>query len=273
MEIKVLGPLEARENGRCVVPSAAKPRQVLALLALHAGRVVPVPTIIEELWAENPPRSALTTLQTYIMQLRRLIAAALGDHAGLCAKDVLHTRFGGYLLDVPADAVDAHGFERLACVGQRAADLGDHAAASRLLRTALDVWRGDVLVDVAVGLPLSMEITRLQELRLGALETRIDTDLRLGRHQSLISELAVLTARHPMNENLCAKNMITLYRCGRQWKALEAFTALRDTLADELGVDPSVRLRRLQQMVLNADACLDGDRPQEFAHELALHLA
>jgi SARP family transcriptional regulator, regulator of embCAB operon len=273
MDVKVLGPLEARENGRCVMPSAAKPRQVLALLALRAGHVVPVPTIIEELWGENPPRSALTTLQTYIMQLRRLIAAALGDDAGLSAKDVLHTRFGGYQLDIPADHVDAHGFERLALAGQRQFDLGDHASTARLLRTALEVWRGPALVDVSVGMPLATEATRLEELRLGALETRIEADLRLGRHQSLISELSVLTAAHPMNENICAKSMIALYRSGRQWKALEAYSSLRDTLVGELGVDPSVHLRRLQQMVLRSDSALGGPGGRELARELTQHLA
>jgi len=266
MEIQILGPLEARENGRCIAPSAAKPRQILALLALHAGKVVPVPTLFEELWGENPPRSARTTLQTYVMQLRRLIASAL-DGSPRDAKDLLHTRFGGYRLDLPSECVDACAFERIAEAGVRAFDAGDMQAATRLLRTSLEMWQGQALVDVSIGLVLSMDVTRLEEARLVALELRIEADLRLGRHQALLSELAMLTARHPMNENLCAKYMVALYRSGRQWRALEAYARLRDTLVEELGVDPSVRMRRLQQLILSSDATLDP-RDNGFAEEL-----
>lgn len=258
VEIMVLGPLDAREGGRSVVPTAAKPRQVLSMLAMHVGDIVPVPSLIEELWGEKPPRSAMTTLQTYIMQLRRLITSALPDDGETSAKDVLHTRFGGYLLDIPTDGVDAYEFERLATAGERAFSLGDDAAASRLLRQAETLWRGGALVDVATGMPLGIEVVRLEERKLAVTETRIDAELRLGQHQMLLSELSMLTARHPMNESLCAKYMLALYRAGRQWKALEAYGKLRDTLVDELGVDPSSRMRQLHQLVLASDEALDS---------------
>lgn len=257
MDIKVLGPLEAHHDGRSITPSAAKPRQVLALLALRAGEVVTVPTLIEELWGVQPPRSALTTLQTYILQLRRRIEAALAGGKAGNAKEMLVTRYGGYLLNVTANDVDVQTYERLAAAGCRAFEVGDYRSASRLLASALGVWRGQVLVDVQIGYGLTVEVARLEESRLGVLESRIDADLRLGRHQSLLAELAVLTAQHPMHENLCSQYMIALYRSGRQWRALDVFKTLRDTLVDELGVEPSARLQHLQRAILNSDPALE----------------
>jgi len=252
MKVKVLGPLEAHENGTSVVPTAGKLRQVLALLALEAGQVVTVPALIEELWGTQPPRSALTTLQTYILHLRRLIDAALATSESGAAKDLLVTRCGGYLLDVQ-DGVDVHSYERLAAAGARAAEAGDYESASRLLRSALAVWRGPALVDVQAGLRLGIEVIRLEESRLGVLELCLDTDLRLGRHYLLLSELAKLTASYPMHENLCAQFMVALYRSGQQWRALDVYTRLRDTLVGELGVEPSARLQHLHRAILRSD--------------------
>jgi len=255
MEVKVLGPLEAQEHGRSVVPTAGKPRQILALLALEAGQVVTVPTLIEELWGMQPPRSALTTLQTYILHLRRLIEAALATNGGGDAKDVLATRCGGYQLNL-AGGVDVHEYERLAAQGARAPEVGDFEGASRLLRSALAVWRGKVLVDVQVGPRLAIEVIRFEESKLSVMEMCIDADLRLGRHYSLLSELARLNAHYPMHENVCAQFMLALYRSGQQWRALEAYKRLRDTLVTELGVEPSARLQLLQRSILRSDAIL-----------------
>jgi DNA-binding SARP family transcriptional activator len=257
MDIKILGSFEATENGVALLPTAGKPRQILALLALQAGQVVPVSTLMEELWGTKPPRSAQTTLQTYILQLRKRVAAALPDSGPRSAKDVLATRYGGYLLDITPEEVDVYAFERMTAAGRRALDLGDHETASRLLRSALAVWRGRALVDVYTGMRLSVEVTRLEENRLVAVESRIEADLALGRHHALLSELAVLAARHPMHESLCAQYMVALYRSGQQWQALEAFTALRDCLVEELGVEPSPRLRELQHAILVSDPQLD----------------
>lgn len=257
MDIKILGPLEAHVNGKSIAPTAAKPRQILALLALHIGQVVTVPALIEELWGMNPPRSALTTLQTYIMQLRRRIEAALAVSGASGAKEVLVTRYGGYMLDVAPDDVDAYRFERLVAGGAKALEEGKNDTASQLLRSALEMWRGQALVDVQIGLRLGVEVTRLEESRLAVLESRIDADLRLGRHNTLLSELSVLAARYPIHENLCAFYMLALYRSGRQWRALEVFKQLRQTLVDELGVEPSARLQHLQRAILNSDPALD----------------
>ncbi|GHH52539.1 AfsR/SARP family transcriptional regulator [Lentzea cavernae] len=269
MQIKVLGLVEATVNGRSVVPSAAKPRQILALLALNAGQVVQVPTLVEELWDDRPPRSARTTLQTYILQLRRLIGDALAASDASEAKEVLVTRYGGYLLDVPETAVDVYEFERLVQSGQHAYEAEDFAAASRLLGAALEIWRGPAVVDVRPGMPLGLEAVRLEEARLSALEIRIDADLRMGKHKGLLSELAVLTVKHPMNEHLCAQYMISLFRAGRQWQALDAFKGLRHTLVEELGVEPSTRLQQLQHAILTSDPRLDREETRQLQGLLA----
>ena len=255
MEVKVLGPLEARVNGRSVVPTAAKPRRILALLALEAGQMVTVPTLVEELWGNRPPRSALTTLQTYVLQLRRQLDAAAPGVSSV-AKDLLRTRPGGYLLEV--DSLDVHEYERLAADGSAAAERGDNANAARLLRAALAVWRGPALVDVQPSTRLSMEILRLEESRLGVRELCIEAELAMGRHYSLLGELAKLNATDPMHENLCAQFMIALYRSGQQWRALDTYQRLRSVLVAELGVEPSARLQQLQQAILRSDPALAG---------------
>ncbi|MEV6954750.1 AfsR/SARP family transcriptional regulator [Streptomyces sp. NPDC051183] len=257
MEIQVLGPLSAEVNGGSVVPSAGKPRQVLALLALYPGRVVPVPTLMEEIWGSGLPQSALTTLQTYILQLRRRLGAALGPAAPGGAKEVLATRHGGYVLQVAPESVDVHGFERLVAGGQSAFEDGDDERAAGLLRSALGLWQGPALVDVRVGPILEIEVMRLEESRLVTVERRIDVDLRLGRHTEVLAELTELIARHRQHEGLHAQAMVALYRSGRQASALDVFRRLRTRLIDELGVEPSPQLQRLHQAMLAVDPALD----------------
>ncbi|MBP0460095.1 AfsR/SARP family transcriptional regulator [Streptomyces montanisoli] len=269
MEIKILGPLSADVDGRSIVPSAGKPRQILALLSLYAGQVMPVPTLMEEIWGTEMPRSALTTLQTYILQLRRLLASAYGPDPLHSSKEVLATRHGGYLLDVQPGTVDVHEYDRLVAVGAAAAARCDDAEAAARYREALSLWRGPALVDVRIGPLLEIELVRLEESRLGVLGRRIDADLRLGRHDELLAELTSLTARHPLHEGLHAQCMVALYRAGMQWRALEVYNGLRTSLADELGLDPTVRLRRLHQAILAADPALE---PQQAERRPALDL-
>lgn len=259
MEINVLGPLTASEAGTSIVPSAAKPRQILAVLALNANHVVTVTRLMEELWGSDLPRSAPTTLQTYILQLRRKLSAALGSVTG--AKDVLATRHSGYQLSMDASAVDAWQFDQLTVAGYAAYEAGDAARASRRLSEALNLWRGPALVDLQHGTLLEVEVMRLRESRLAALERRLDADLAMRRHHELLGELAGLTAEFPLHENLHAQFMLALYRCGRPSQALEAFRRLRSGLVDELGLEPSARVQRLQRAILSADPVLDGVHP------------
>ncbi|MFD9327994.1 BTAD domain-containing putative transcriptional regulator [Streptomyces sp. NPDC060065] len=271
MDIEVLGALAVQENGVSVTPTAPKPRQVLALLALHADRVVPVSALIEELWGTTPPRSARTTLQTYVLQLRELIAAALdgggrdsapgdgaqgdgvrGERGPRSAKDVLVTMPSGYLLAAGDGESDVRAFERLAGTGYRAMDAGDFPGAARQLRQALALWSGTAFADVQAGVQLDMETRRLEESRLCALDQRIEADLRLGRHRELLAELTVLVSRYRAHESLHGQFMLALYRSGRRGEALEVYQRLRTTLVRDLGLEPSAGLRRLQRSILTA---------------------
>jgi DNA-binding SARP family transcriptional activator len=257
MLIQVLGPLSAEVNGASIVPSAGKPRQILALLALYPGRVMPVPTLMEELWGCEPPASALTTLQTYILQLRRRLGTAMGPGAGSGAKDVLATRHGGYLLQIDKSCVDVNRYEEGIRQGQAAFEAGDNELSAARFGAALALWSGAPLVDVKLGPVLEIEVMRLQESRLVTVERRIDADLRLGRHAELIAELTELTARHPHHEGLHSQAMLAMYRSGRQATALEVYRRLRMRLIDDLGVEPSPQLQRMHQAVLAVDPQLD----------------
>ncbi|WP_225102372.1 AfsR/SARP family transcriptional regulator [Streptomyces sp. CoH27] len=257
MKIKVLGALNAEVNGISIVPSAAKPRQILALLALHPGRVVPVPTLMEEVWGTDLPQSSLATLQTYILQLRRMLGIAMGPDVPGSAKGVLATRYGGYLLQIPAEAVDVYRYERLVAEGRQAFESGEDAGAAALLREALALWEGQALVDVRVGPVLEIEVMRMEQSRLVAQERRIDAELRLGRHVELLAELSDLIARHPQHEGLHSQAMVALYRSGRQAAALDVYQRLRRRLVGELGVEPSPQLQRLHQAMLAFDPRLD----------------
>ncbi|PNV30970.1 hypothetical protein C1708_00135 [Streptomyces sp. DH-12] len=256
MDISVLGGLCVRENGVSITPTAPKPRQVLAMLAFRADQVVSVATLTEELWGAQPPRSARATLQTYVLQLRELIGAALqrdpADAPPRSAKDVLVTMPGGYLLNTSGGQCDVREFELLAGTGYRAMDAGDFPAAARHLRGALSLWSGAALADVQTGALLSMEVRRLEETRLCALDQRIDADLRLGRHRELLGELSVLVSRYPTHETLHGQFMLALHRSGRRTEALETYQRLRRALVRELGLEPSAALRRLQRSVLMA---------------------
>ncbi|MEU8508824.1 AfsR/SARP family transcriptional regulator [Streptomyces brevispora] len=272
LSVRLLGSLSLHLDETPVTASAPKQRQVLALLALNAGRIVTVPALIEELWADRPPRSHATTLQTYVLQLRNALAAADADRPGV--RQILRTRHGGYLLEGDACTTDVSVFENRVRAGRAASEAGDHRRASEELRQALQLWRGPALVDVRKGSVLEIEAVSLEESRLGALERRIESDLALGRHAGLLGELTRVVARNTMNENLCAFLMIALYRAGRVGRSLEAFHRLRSVLNHELGVEPCPRLQNLQSAILSGDPDLDvwtvSWSPEEFAaHRLA----
>ncbi|MGP9017711.1 AfsR/SARP family transcriptional regulator [Streptomyces sp. BR1] len=260
MEITLLGPLNAEAAGSPILPTAAKTRQILALLALHANRVVPVPMIMEELWGYDLPRSAPTTLQTYIMRLRRVIDASVAGRPCPPAKDILVFRHDGYCLCMPDGTVDAIEYDRLAARGQRMFEAGDDERAVEVFRQALGLWYGAALAGIRSGPLLEIERARLEESRLGVLERCIDAELCLGRHADLLAELSVLTARHTLHEGLYGQRMIALYRSGRSAEALVTFAQLRNRLVEELGLDPSPRLQRLQRAVLSGDEILERHR-------------
>jgi len=259
--IKLLGSLEASLDDTSIVPSAAKQRQLLALLALNAGRAVSMSTMMAELWGDQQPRAASTTLHTYIGKLRRELELALQPHSDFDAKRLLVTEPVGYSLRAPSSDTDVGRYEHLATAGRVAADRGDYETASRNLTAALSLWRGMALSDVIAGQHLSVEIVRLEENRLSDLDLRIESDLRLGRHRKQLGELAGLCARFPLAENFSTKYMLALYRSGQQWRALEVFQRLRSTMTEELGVEPSNNMQRLHMAMLRDDPGVAGPRP------------
>lgn len=256
VDVRLLGPLAARLDGNSFTPTATKPRQVLALLAIRAGELVTTDALIEELWGRLAPRSAVQTIQTYILKIRRRLTDGPSDHD---PRAILATRHGGYTLDIAADLVDTNRYQDTAAAGEQALVGGDYETSSRLLGEALDNWRGPALVDLPTGFLLGIEVARLEQSRLSVLESRVEADLRLGRHHQLLGELAELTTRYPMHEKLCSQYMTALSACGLKWRALEVFCALRKTLVGELGIEPSLAVQRLQRAILNADTVLDDD--------------
>jgi len=248
----VLGPLEVAVDG-VSVDLSGKERALLALLAADANRVVAAESLIDDLWEGSPPESAVTSLRVHVSRLRKALSAAGAD-------TLIHTRPPGYLLDVESEAVDARRFERLVEEARRCVGEGGDAAAADLLHEALALWRGPALAEV-VGAPrVGPECTRLEELRLAAVEDRVDVDLRLGKDSAIVAELQALVKAHPLRERMWGQLMLALYRSGRQTEALRAFQELREKLAEAVGLEPSAELVQIEASILNQDQALDGPR-------------
>jgi DNA-binding SARP family transcriptional activator len=216
----VLGPLEVLRSGRAVPLGGPRQRAVLALLLLEAGRVVSMDRLGEEVWGGDPPGEWANTLQTYVFHLRQALEP---DRARGGAGGVLVTSGRSYLLRAGREQLDAAVFEDGFTAGRAALEAGRYAEAAGTLRQALGLWRGPVLADLADYAFTRPEAARLEELRLAALEARIDADLALGRHDALTGELERLAGEHPLRERLHGQLMLVLYRCGRQADALAAY--------------------------------------------------
>src|SRR5579862_1397750 len=245
VEFAVLGSLEVSRDGEPVSLSGGKQRALLAILLLRRNEVVSVDRLVEELWRDRPPPTAAKIVQLWVSQLRKV----LGD-------GVLVTRSPGYVLIVGHAALDATRFEQLVTEGRRL--LADDAAdlAGQRLREALSLWRGPPLADFAYEGFAQGEIARLEELRLAALEERIDADLALGRHREIVGELEALVSEHPLRERLRSQHMLALYRSGRQAEALESYQAARRVLNHDLGLEPSRALQELEHGILRQDSSL-----------------
>jgi DNA-binding SARP family transcriptional activator len=215
LDFRLLGPLEVFDGARAVVIGGGKRRSLLALLLLHGNEVVSADRLIDALWGERPPPTAAKGLQVYVSQLRKELQNG-ADRDG----DVLVTRANGYLLVLGPDDVDVQRFERSVNAGERALAAGEPDRAAQRLRQGLALWRGPPLADFTYEAFAQQEIARLDELRLVALEQRIDADLALGRHAQVVGELEALVREHPLRERIRAQLMLALYRCGRQAEAL-----------------------------------------------------
>lgn len=246
LRANLLGALQILDGERDCTPSAPKPRNLLVLLLLRANLVVHVQALIEELWGPNPPASAETTLQTYIYQLRKLLA----DRVNASSQAVLITKSRGYLLRIDPLQLDVVLFERLVQEGRAALQAGDPECASRIFCRALALWNGPALADVAAGPLLRAHVIALEERRVVALESRIEADLLMGRHRELVGELKSLVEVHEYHEWMHAQPMLALFHSGRRAEALEAFHSFRRKLDEELGLQPSSDLNRLQRELL-----------------------
>ncbi|WP_051942866.1 AfsR/SARP family transcriptional regulator [Streptacidiphilus rugosus] len=246
MDFSVLGPVEVRDGVQDLTLAAAMPRRVLATLLLNAGRIVSHATLSEELWDQEPPRLARKTIQTYLYQLRKMLAGAPSTGE----RQWLETRPNGYRIVLQPGELDLHVFQQRLSLGRAALADNDHARAARLLRESLALWRGSPLDDVVHGPVLAAEAARLEETRLATLEQRIEVDLRIGRHRELVAELQTLTRQHPLREEFAAQLLLAAYRSGQREEALGCYARLRRNVVDQAGLEPSERLQRLHNAVL-----------------------
>ena len=250
-EFRLLGSLEVRTGSQVLALGGMKQRALLALLLLNANRVVARERMVDELWGESPPETAVATVQVYVSRLRKLLP-----------EGTLVTSPPGYVLAVEPEALDLRRFERLVAEARSA----EPERAAGLLREALELWRGPPLAEFEDEPFARSERGRLDDLRLAALEDRIEADLALGRHADLVGELEVLIGQEPHRERLRAALMLALYRAGRPAEALEAYRSAREAL-DEIGLEPGVALRRLEKQILTQDSGLDVASRQPLAVE------
>ena len=242
-EFRILGPVQAVRGGRELELGGPKRRAVLALLLVAAGRVVPAERLAEDLWGGSLPPAAAGTLRSHVSRLRTLLSPDA----------VLVARGGGYALSAESDQLDASRFERLVGAGRAALERGEAVVAASRFREALALWRGRALADVAGVEPLALEAARLEELRLVAVEGRIDADIELGLAAEVTGELEQLVAEHPVRERLWRLLVLALYRSERQADALAAYRRAREMLAEELGIEPGQELRQLEEAVLRQE--------------------
>lgn len=260
----MLGPLEVVQEGTTVRLGGPKQRAVLAVLLVHANATVSAERLIDLVWGDSPPANALGALHVYVSHLRKALQRKEGAAP---ASSRLLTGPGGYTLVVEDGELDSAGFEALVEGGRNDLAKKLPRAASAKLRRALGLWRGPPLADLPEISALEAESARLQELRVAAFEYVIEAELAGGRHAVVVSELEMSIEQHPLRERLRHQYILALYRCGRQADALSAFDDARRFLANELGLDPSPELQRLQRAVLQHDHALDW-RPQDAEPEL-----
>jgi predicted ATPase/DNA-binding SARP family transcriptional activator len=262
MEVMLLGPLEVRDGDRVLSVRGSRPRALLALLALNAGRVMAAERLIELLWGDEVPPSAANALQVHVSNLRKVLEPQGQPYRVLVSDE------SGYALKIEPDQIDFACFERLVDLGHKALTRGEVALCAQLLGEAANLWRGSALADLA-DQPWSIgEARRLEELRLAATEDRIEAELALGRHSELIAELESMIASYPFRERLRGQLMLALYRSGRQAEASDVYQKTREVLVEELGMEPGLELQQLLKAILNQEASLGVPAPERPAPRL-----
>ena len=252
LEVRVLGPIEVKGEGPPVALGGARQRAVLGLLVLAAPATVPTEVLVDRLWSGEPPATAVVTLQGYLSRLRKALAGM---------PLAIETRSPGYALELDPEVIDARRFERLLGEGRAALQEGRPGPAASLLGEALALWRGPALADLADEPFAVAEATRLEELRLAALETRFEAELALGRQADAVAELEAVVAAHPLREGLRGQLMRALHGSGRTAEALRVYSAGRELLAEELGIEPGTALQRLEHAILLQDPSVEPEPP------------
>ena len=245
MDFHVLGPVRVVAGSAAVELASGKQVALLGCLLIARGEVVSRDRLIDALWGERPPAAAVNALQVHVHGLRRRLGAERIEREG-----------PGYRLCLERGELDLERFELLVARGRSELAGGEADAAASTFREALGLWRGPAYEDVRYEAFALAEVARLEELRLAALEDRIEADLELGRHRDLVPELEALVSEHPSRERLCGQLMLALYRCDRQAAALEVFRRVRQAMRDELGLEPGPALQELQRAILQQDAAL-----------------
>ena len=251
MDFRILGPLEVLDGERRVALGGTKQTALLALLVIHANEALSPERLIDELWGERPPATAAKTLQVHISRLRRAL-----ERPGACVGGVVVTRKRGYELEIDPDSVDSFRFARLIAEARGELATRRFERATSLLQDAMSLWRGPPLAEFAYERFAQAEIARLDELRVGAREELVEAKLALGGHAEVVGELEALIADHPYRERLRSQLMVALYRSDRQAEALQAYQDARRKLVEELGIEPSERLRDLERAILAQDPAL-----------------
>jgi DNA-binding SARP family transcriptional activator len=250
MKYRVLGTLEVQRDGEFIPLDSTKQRALLAVLLIHANEVVSTERLIEYLWQDSPPEAGVKTLRFHVSKLRDALDP---DRTGV----PLVTKSPGYLLDVSEESVDANEFEA-AVEAARRLSVSNPTESAKMLRSALAMWRGRAFAEFQYEEFAHATALRLDEVRLGAVEDRIDVELALGHHFELVGELEALVVEHPFRERLTEMWMLALYRSGRQAEALRAYQMLRTRLIEDLGADPGPALVSLEQRILEQDRALDA---------------
>ena len=249
-DFRILGPVEVGDGDREVRLGGGKQRALLALLLVNANRTLAIDRIVDDLWGDDVPESAQKMVQIYVSKLRKALPP-----------ETLHTRPPGYALAIEPDRLDLHRFEALVAEAREAREAGLVQSAADGFREALSLWRGPALEEFSSEPFAPPEAVRLEEVRVGVLEERLETDLQLGRHSEIAGELEAVIARYPLRESFRRQHMLALYRSGRQAEALSAYQDARRVLADDLGIEPSPALRELERRILQQDSSLDPVAP------------
>jgi len=252
LEFRILGPLTVRVDGVAVPIGGPKQRALLALLLLSANRVVSRDRLIDELFRDEGVESADHALRNHVSRLRKILSPVATDDPRLVARPP------GYLLRVEPGELDLDRFERLVAEARASLAAGDRASASESFHAAEALWEGRPLADLEFEPLARVEVERLEELRLAAVEERVDAELSVGRQLVLVPELETLVAEHPFRERFRAQLMLALYRSGRQAEGLEVYRHTRELMSAELGLEPGIELQRLERAILVQDPALNG---------------